>query len=113
MDASEIDAWYNIISGKLMGVSRRFAFNVDETGYSKHIDSHEVTIVVPIEYPDPSVLVPVSRDTKRSMLTACIAADGYWMKSFVIVDRATVEAEVRLSGYDSSNVFSPHKRMPS
>jgi hypothetical protein len=27
------------------------------------------------------------------------------MKPFVIVDRATVEAEVGLCGYDSSNVF--------
>jgi hypothetical protein len=27
------------------------------------------------------------------------------MKPFVIVDRATVEAEVGLYGYDSSNVF--------
>jgi hypothetical protein len=88
-----------------MGVSRRFVFNVDETGCSEHIDSHEVIVVVPIDYPDPSVPVSVSRHTKRSTLTACIAADVYWMKSFVIVDRATVEAEVGLSGYDSSNVF--------
>jgi hypothetical protein len=38
VDASEIDAWYNILSEKLMGVSRRFVFNVDETGCSEHIE---------------------------------------------------------------------------
>jgi hypothetical protein len=31
VDASEIDAWYNILSEKLMSVSRRFVFNIDET----------------------------------------------------------------------------------
>jgi hypothetical protein len=76
VDASEIDAWYNILSEKLIGVSRRFVFNVDETGCSERIDSHEVTVVVPIDYPDPSVPVPVNRHTRRSTLTACMAADG-------------------------------------
>jgi hypothetical protein len=32
VDASEIDGWYSILSEKLMGISRRFVFNVDETG---------------------------------------------------------------------------------
>jgi hypothetical protein len=54
--------------------------------------------VVLIDDPDPSVPVPVNRHTKRSTLTACIAADGYRMKPFVIVDRATVEAGVGLYG---------------
>jgi hypothetical protein len=105
MDANETDAWYNILSEKLMGVSRRFVFKVDETGCSEHIDSHEVTVVVSIDYPDPSVPVPVNRHTKRFTLTACIAADGYRMKPIVMVDRATVEAEVGLYGYDNANVF--------
>jgi hypothetical protein len=105
MDVSEIDAWYNILSEKLMGVSQRFVFNVDETGRSEHIDSQAATVVITIDYPDPLVPVPVHRHTQRSTLTAYIAADGYRMKLFVIVDRATVETEVGLYGYDSSNVF--------
>jgi hypothetical protein len=105
VDVSEMDAWYNIISEKLMGISWRFVFMVDQTGCSGHIDSHEVTIVLPIDYPDPSVPIPVNRRTQRSTFTACIAADGYRMKPFVIVDRAIMEAEVELYGYDSLNVF--------
>jgi hypothetical protein len=107
VDASETDAWYNILSEKLMGVSRRFVFNVEETGCSERIDSHEVTIAVPTDYPDPSVPVPVNCHTKRSTLKACIAVDGYEMEPFVILDRATVDPGVGLSGYDSSNVFLP------
>jgi hypothetical protein len=105
VDASEIDACYNILSEKLMGVSRRFVFNIDETGCSEYIDSHEVTIVVPIDYPDRTVPVPVNCHTKRSRLTGFMAADGYRMKPFVIANRATMEAGARLYGYDSLNVF--------
>jgi hypothetical protein len=105
VDASEMDVCYNILGEKLMGISRRFVFNVDETRCSEHIDSQEATVVLPIDYPDPSLPIPVNLPTKRSTLTACIAADGYQMKPFVIVDRATVGAEVGLYGYDSSNVF--------
>jgi hypothetical protein len=47
-----------------MGVSQRFVFNVDETGCSEHFNGHEVTVVLPIDYPDPSVPVPVKRHTK-------------------------------------------------
>jgi hypothetical protein len=50
MDASEMDAYYSIMNEKLIGISRRFVFNVDETGSSEHIGSHEVTVVVPIDY---------------------------------------------------------------
>jgi hypothetical protein len=112
VDASEIDAWYNIISEELIGVSRRFVFSVDETDCSEHIDSHEVTIVDPINFPDPLVLVPVNRDAERSALTACIAADRYRIKPFVIVDRATVEAEVGLYRYRREAVIcEPSSRL--
>jgi hypothetical protein len=92
MDASEMDAWDNILSEKQMGISRRFVFSVDETGCSEHIDSYEMTVVLPINYPDPSVPLPVNCHTKRSIPAACIAAHGYRMRPFMIVDRTTVEA---------------------
>jgi hypothetical protein len=64
MDASEMGACYHILSENLTGISRRFAFKVDETGCPEHIDSHEATIVLAIDYPDPLVPVPVNRHTK-------------------------------------------------
>jgi hypothetical protein len=113
VDASEIDAWYNILSKKLMGVSRRFVFNVDEAGCSEHIDSHEVTIVVPIDYPDPLVPVPVNHHPKRSTLTACIAADRYRMKRFIIVDEQEWKPKWDSTDTTTRMYSSPHKRMPS
>jgi hypothetical protein len=64
MDASETDTCHNVLSDKQMVISPRFVFNVDETGCSEHIDSHEAAIVLPIDSPDPSVLVPVNRQMK-------------------------------------------------
>jgi hypothetical protein len=37
-------------------------------------------------------------------MTACIAADGFRMKPFVIVDRVTSDREIKYYGYDKSNV---------
>jgi hypothetical protein len=101
MDASETDAWYNIRSEKLMGVSRRFVFNVDETGCSEHIDSHEVTIGVPIEYPDPSVPVPVNRHTKRSILTAWSesSAPHHNIEAFLRIGLVPFEEPLRSGEY--------------
>jgi hypothetical protein len=64
MDASETDTGHNFLSEKQIVISPRFVFNVHEIGCSEHINSHEAAIVLPIDYPDPSVLVPVNRPTK-------------------------------------------------
>jgi hypothetical protein len=90
---------------KVQGIPRAFVFNVDETGCSEYSDSREVRALVPIGYPAPSVPVPVNCHSKRSTLTVCIAADGFRIKSFLIVSRATAENERRLDGYARNNVF--------
>jgi hypothetical protein len=46
------------------------------------------------------------------MLTAFIAAEGSRMKSFVIVDQATVEAGFTLSGCKRSTVFLASRPNP-
>jgi hypothetical protein len=91
---AEMDPWYATLAERVDGIPRRFVFNVDKTGCSEHADSHEVRAVVPIEYLHPSVPVPVGRHSKRSRLTACVAADGHRMKPFLIVQRVTAEAEL-------------------
>jgi hypothetical protein len=96
-------SWDNIIGAELMGISRRFVFNIDQTGCPEYIDSQKATNVFPIDYPNPSVPVPANCHTKRSTFIMCIAADGYRRRPSVIVDRATVEAGEALSGGDGSN----------
>jgi hypothetical protein len=100
-----IEAWFERLEQSVAGVPREFVFNVDETGCSEYSDSREVKVLVPIDYARPSVPVPVDRHTKRSTLTACIAADGFRAKPFMIVSRATLENEVAMYGYDRRNVY--------
>jgi hypothetical protein len=79
-------------------------FNMDETGCSDHSDSREVRVIVPIEFGEPSVLVPFDRHSKRSTFVACIAADGFRMEPFAIVNCVTAEKELQYYGCDASNV---------
>lgn len=105
VDPAEIEAWFRNLAAEVAGVPRDFVFNVDESGCSDHTDSHEVRVIAPVDYPNPSVPVPYDRHSKRSTLVACIAADGFRMKPFVIVHRATVERELKYYGYDERNVM--------
>jgi hypothetical protein len=77
---------------------------VDETGCSDFGDKREATVLVPSTYKGRSMRIPVERQAKRSILTACIAADGYRAGPFVIVERHTAEMERFYYGYNASNV---------
>jgi hypothetical protein len=76
------------------GVPCEFLFNVDETGDSDHSDSREVRVIVSIDFGELSLPVPFDRHSKRSTFVACIAADGFRMKPFAIVDHVTAEKEL-------------------
>jgi hypothetical protein len=104
VDPDAIVAWYADLARRIEDVPRRLIFNIDETGCSDFGDQRELTVLVPYVCQANSVPVPVSRHTKRSTLTACIAADGYRMRPFVIVDRLTANRELAYYGYDESNV---------
>jgi hypothetical protein len=78
--------------------------NVDKTGCSDFCTSREVKVLVPSEYEEDAISVSVGRNSKRSTMTACIAADGFRMKPFTIVDRTTAE-KIEYSGYDRTNVI--------
>jgi hypothetical protein len=104
-DPAVIDAWYQELAANIEGVPRQFIFNVDEAGCCDYADKRELTVLVPLDFPEPSIPIPVDRHSKRSTLTACLAADGYRMKQLIIVDRVTCEDEVRSYGYDRSNVY--------
>jgi hypothetical protein len=105
VDPEAILAWYGEVAVAIEGVPRRFVFNVDEAGCSENADKREVRVLVPLDYPRPEAEVPFDRHAKRSTLTACIAADGFRMKPFLIISRLTIEAELGIYGYDRANVY--------
>jgi hypothetical protein len=79
-----------------------FIYNVDETGRSDSEDRREIRVLVPAHCDATSV--PVDWHTKRSTLTACMGADGFRMRPFVIVSRATAEKDLAYHGYDRHSV---------
>jgi hypothetical protein len=102
----QIETWFDELELKIQGIPREFVFKRDETGCSEHPDRREVRALGPMCYARASLPVPMDRHSKRSTLTACIAADGFRAKPFIIVSRAATEAELRLDGYDRSNMPS-------
>jgi hypothetical protein len=100
VNSAEIYAWFERLSTMVDGVLRAFLFNMDEIGCSDHPDSREVRVIVSIDFAEPSVPVPFERHSKRSTFVACIAADRFRMKLFVIVDRVIAEKELQYYGYD-------------
>jgi hypothetical protein len=90
--------WYADLGRRIAGVSGQFVFKVDETGCSDFGDKRETTVLVPSTSEARSVRIPVDRHAKRSTLTACIAADSYRERPFVIVERHTAEMELSYYG---------------
>jgi hypothetical protein len=104
VDPAVVDKWYDDLVEEIDGIPRQFIFNVDETGCCEYADRREICVVVPASYAHASIDVAVDRHTKRSTLTACIAADGYRAKPFIILHRSTIERELHLYGYTPENV---------
>jgi hypothetical protein len=104
VDPAVLTEWYRSLAEKIQEVPRRFILNADETGCADFTDSREVKVIVPYDFERNSVPLPVDRHVKRATLTACIAADGFRMRPFVIVDRKTMEKDLIYYGYDDSTV---------
>jgi hypothetical protein len=109
VDPAEIDHWFDDLTRAIEGVPRKFIFNVDETGCSEYSDAHEIKVIVPDSHPDDTIPVPVNRHSKRASMVACIAADGYRMKPFIILERKTIETDIVLYGYSQFNVSMVHQ----
>jgi hypothetical protein len=63
----------------------QFVFNVDDTGPSDFGDKWETMVVIPSTDEARLARIPADRHGKRSILTACLAADGYRTRPFVNV----------------------------
>jgi hypothetical protein len=101
--------WYKTMKILLKRIPAAFVFNMDETGCNEWVDSGKLTVVVPNTYEEDEIDVPVDRHSKRSTLTAAIAADGGVLKPFISVDRHTIDDDLLINGYFSSIVEIVHQ----
>jgi hypothetical protein len=72
-------------------------------GLLDYADKREIRVLVQDCCAATSVPVSADRHAKRSTITACISADGFQMRRFVIVSRATAGKDLASSGYDRHN----------
>jgi hypothetical protein len=105
-DQDAITAYYDELEGVIDGIPAEFVYNIDESGCSEWDDKPaEMIVLVPADLQDDRIYVPIDRHSKRSTMVGCISGDGGTMKSMVIVDRATMEDDLQLFGYDPRKVL--------
>lgn len=78
--------------------------DIDESGYQSMVDSRKINCVVPLDFPEQTINVPVDAKEKRSTLLAGIFADGTYLKPTIVVPRKTVEIELYHNGYTPDKV---------
>lgn len=108
-DQEQIDRWYDLLDSLIEEVPGAFIFNVDETGCSDWTDSHEVRVLVPSTFEGSTIRVPRDRNSKRSTLVGCIAADGSALRPMILLSRKTMENEIKLHGYTDKHALYVHQ----
>jgi hypothetical protein len=105
-DQAAVAAFYDELEAVVEEVPAEFIWNIDETGCDEWVDkAREYRVLVPDDYQDDWIHVAVDRHSKHSTLVGCIAADGSSMRPMIVVDRVTMEADLKLSGYDEDKLL--------
>ena len=105
VDTDEIMNYFDEVKEITENIPAKFIFNIDEAGCSSWADRHNTKVLVPCEYEDNQIPIPEDRNSKRSSLVGCIAADGMSMKPMIIVHRKTIDNDIKLAGYDEDSVL--------
>lgn len=58
------------------------------------MDTHSYYVIVPSEYQEKSINIPVRRKCKRSTLIHCISCDGTYLLPLLIIPRKTVDSVI-------------------
>ena len=105
-DPQKIDEYYRNIEEiiRVGNIPAEFIINIDEVGFEAYADARKTRRIVPARYPLNSIPVPVSRAEKRATLLAGICGDGTTLKPMVVLQRETIERELLLRGYTSSQI---------
>lgn len=91
----DIDNFYDQLEEILSnGIPAPFVIKVDETGCSEWADASQITVLIPSEYPDDNIKIPISRASKRSSMFVGICKDGTTISPGIVIQRKTVELEL-------------------
>lgn len=104
VDQDHIAQYYEELKEMTEKVPAKFIFNIDEAGCSSWADKHRIKVLVPESYEKDRISIPEDRNSKRSTLVGCIAADGNSFKPMIIVHRKTIDSDIKLAGYTEDRV---------
>ena len=91
LDANEqeIDEYYENLEEAAEGIPFQFIFNIDECGMQDWMDAREQRAIVPKDYDKQTAPFVVSRNGKLATALHCIAGDGSWVNSQIVLQRLT------------------------
>jgi hypothetical protein len=110
--AEDIAAYFNRFAEVVEGVSAHFVDNMNEMRYQESADRQEKMCYVPASHSGPQLYFPVPRTGKRITLIRCIAADGSFRESLIVIPRKTYDADIALTGTNNEKgaLYSQSKR---
>jgi hypothetical protein len=109
---SSIENYYQKLQRLISNVPAHFIFNLDECGHDLYVVARRIRIIVSqaVKAQIHQSVYAVPRNSKRSTQLSCIAADGSYLTSMIIVPRSTLDSEIRLYGITSEKVLILHQK---
>ena len=109
--AEAIDGWFaTMIQAMAFEVPAAFIADVDEVGFGGSKMDKNVHCIVPASYVGQKVGSANEFTIGRSTRIACITADGGTMKPMMVVQRETVDRELRVLGYTDDKICFDHSQ---
>ena len=100
-----IDRWFDDLSRVVsLGIPPAFISNVDEVGFGGTEPDRDVIVVVPSSHKCPTVPIANCLKAKHATMIGAITADGGTIKPLLVVQRKTVDMELRLAGYTPDRI---------
>ena len=104
-----IDAWFEKMREVFVEqIPAEFVVNVDEVGAGGTELDRDVQCVVPARHLGDTVPLPNELKVDHATMMAAIAADGTALKPLIVVQRKTLDAELRAAGYTDDRILFAH-----
>jgi hypothetical protein len=93
-DEGEIDRYYERLGNILEVVPLAIIYDIDEAGFNSWVGASRLRVVVPLDFEETVIPIPVSINDKRASCVACIVANGRALKLLTVVPGKTIEIEL-------------------
>ena len=107
--STSIDSWFSSMTDVCANnIPAAFVLNVDEVGTGGPELDRDVRCIVPSTHIGPTVPIPNELRVDHSTMIAAIAASGQALKPLIVLQRKTVDAELRAVGYSNDKILYAH-----